>query len=179
MSIVAIKECGFDISGFLKINLNKFFNDKLLQAGRGRVITLDDTTKLIDDSYNASPLSMQNALSTLRYYDGTKLAIIGDMLELGDIAIREHFELVDHLANIDNVIVIGHLMKNLSDEMQKRGKKCEYYENVDSFLAHFDTNYHKLLTFLKKINVILVKSSNSIKLSRIIDFIDQNNGNES
>ncbi|MFQ9801411.1 MAG: glutamate ligase domain-containing protein [Clostridia bacterium] len=57
---------------------------------------------LIDDSYNASPVSMKAALDTLATLPGTgrRVAILGDMFELGDYAVLGHREVGNHAASI-------------------------------------------------------------------------------
>ncbi len=88
--------------------------------GRGRIQKLTKIY-LIDDSYNASPASMQAAL--LRLSDihqaaggtGRKIAVLGDMLELGEDSIKYHQELAPIIqqAGIDKLFASGDLMQNL------------------------------------------------------------------
>jgi UDP-N-acetylmuramoyl-tripeptide--D-alanyl-D-alanine ligase len=61
-------------------------------AHRGELLRLPGGVTLIDDSYNSSPAALQRALETVRHASGSarKVAVLGEMLELGDHAIRLH-----------------------------------------------------------------------------------------
>ena len=64
---------------------------------------------LIDSSFNANPASMKIAIDTLYGYDGERIAVLGDMLELGSYSKQLHHELGAYVAasNIDTLIAIG------------------------------------------------------------------------
>lgn len=107
-------------------------------AGRGSKETLDyghadNPVILIDESYNASPVAMQAAFKVLALIDpgrgGRRIAVLGDMLELGQSAVRHHRDLALPLkaANIDFVYTCGtmmeHLHQNLPANVGKLHKK--------------------------------------------------------
>lgn len=107
-------------------------------AGRGRreYLNLGDSgnpVTLIDESYNASPVSMQAAFKVMALIDpgrgGRRIAILGDMYELGANAASLHRDLALPLqaAGVDLVYTCGPLMKNLHDALpeQKRGAHCD------------------------------------------------------
>ncbi|MGF1649181.1 MAG: UDP-N-acetylmuramoyl-tripeptide--D-alanyl-D-alanine ligase [Hyphomicrobiaceae bacterium] len=87
--------------------------------GRGQVHSLAGCITLIDESYNANPASVAAALATLGLYDRPvrRVAVLGDMLELGEAAEQLHAGLRDAvLANgIDLVLTCGPLMRHLHD----------------------------------------------------------------
>jgi UDP-N-acetylmuramoyl-tripeptide--D-alanyl-D-alanine ligase len=94
--------------------------------GRGKREELDIGEKnnpvvLIDESYNANPAAMRAAFKVLALVDpgrgGRRIAVLGDMLELGADGARHHAELALPLkaANVDLVYTCGKLMKNLHD----------------------------------------------------------------
>lgn len=97
--------------------------------GRGQMTQLPwhgepSALLLIDDSYNASPSSMMAAFDKMRELknaspDSRTVAVLGDMLELGDLAPRMHANLVEGLkkAGIDVVHTAGKLMKNLHNKL--------------------------------------------------------------
>ncbi|MCB9978827.1 MAG: UDP-N-acetylmuramoyl-tripeptide--D-alanyl-D-alanine ligase [Rhodospirillales bacterium] len=96
--------------------------------GRGRRETIDlgdpkNPVILIDESYNASPAAMRAAFKVLALVDpgrgGRRIAVLGDMYELGPDAARLHAELALPLkaANVDLVYTCGPLMKNLHDSL--------------------------------------------------------------
>lgn len=111
---------------------------------------------LIDDSYNANPASMQAALDTLAALDGYKVAIVGDMLELGERSVSMHAQL--DFQGINEVIAIGTMMK--ARQEKKTNEKIRYFENVQAFqlwLGHQDD-------FPAANSTLLIKSSHGMGL---------------
>jgi UDP-N-acetylmuramoyl-tripeptide--D-alanyl-D-alanine ligase len=97
--------------------------------GRGRRHTIavgGGTAELIDESYNASPASMRAAFGVLAAMTppkgGRRIAVLGDMLELGDEAARLHAELAQALvdAEVTLVFAAGPMMRRLYDALPKR-----------------------------------------------------------
>jgi UDP-N-acetylmuramoyl-tripeptide--D-alanyl-D-alanine ligase len=87
-------------------------------AGRGAALPIQldgKTITLIDDAYNANPSSMTASLKALGLRSGRKIAVIGDMLELGTDGPQMHADLIEPIlsAQIDKVYLVGPLMKNL------------------------------------------------------------------
>lgn len=91
--------------------------DAELPAGRGRVLHAGGVA-LIDDSYNANPESVRQALLGAKERTGTRhFALLGDMLELGAEAPALHAELVDACAGLDGVFCVGPLARSLHDAL--------------------------------------------------------------
>jgi UDP-N-acetylmuramoyl-tripeptide--D-alanyl-D-alanine ligase len=97
--------------------------------GRGRrhpIAVAGGTAELIDESYNASPASMRAAFGVLAAMTppkgGRRIAVLGDMLELGDEAARLHAELAQPLidAGVNLVFAAGPMMRHLYDALPKR-----------------------------------------------------------
>jgi len=80
---------------------------------RMQSITLPDGRLLLDDAYNANPASMQAALDTLSALPGERLAVLGDMAELGVSSEAAHRAL--DLRGVDHVLLIGAAMQALAD----------------------------------------------------------------
>jgi UDP-N-acetylmuramoyl-tripeptide--D-alanyl-D-alanine ligase len=88
-----------------------------IMSGRGVEQTADGVT-VIDDSFNGNPASMVAALDSLKarpVHKGRRIAILGDMLELGADAPAYHQKLARHLPGIDGVYCVGPLMRHLYD----------------------------------------------------------------
>lgn len=102
-------------------------------AGRG-VAQIYAGVTLIDDSFNANPASMVAGLQSLaqKAVKGRKLAVLGDMLELGAEAPAYHRELLAHTAALDGVFAIGPLMKHLYDALPEQ-KKLGWVEDPAEF----------------------------------------------
>jgi UDP-N-acetylmuramoyl-tripeptide--D-alanyl-D-alanine ligase len=135
--------------------------------GRGARFTAGDLL-VIDESYNANPASMAAALALLGDAPpfgkgGRKLAVLGDMLEMGEGAIAHHAGLAAAVdANdVDMVFASGTLMRALWEALppQRRGA---YAENSAALLP-------QLLAAVKAGDTVLVKGSNGSKMSVIID----------
>jgi len=96
-------------------------NDVGIMTGRG-VEQLAAGITLIDDSFNGNPASMAAALDSLKarpVEKGRRIAIMGDMLELGDDAPAYHVAMTKHLAGIDGVYCVGPLMRHLYDRLPR------------------------------------------------------------
>jgi UDP-N-acetylmuramoyl-tripeptide--D-alanyl-D-alanine ligase len=90
-----------------------------IMTGRGVEQTADGVT-LIDDSFNGNPASVAAALESLKARPvtaGRRLAILGDMLELGAEAPTYHEDLAKYLPGIDGVFCVGPLMHHLYDRL--------------------------------------------------------------
>jgi UDP-N-acetylmuramoyl-tripeptide--D-alanyl-D-alanine ligase len=92
------------------------------QAGRGHRVTLDDDVTLIDDCYNANPMSMRAALEDLaataeRLGSERRVAVLGDMLELGPRERAFHAEVGEQAArlSIDLLVTVGPLAAAMAD----------------------------------------------------------------
>jgi UDP-N-acetylmuramoyl-tripeptide--D-alanyl-D-alanine ligase len=124
---------------------------------------------LIDDTYNANPESMRSSLELLGRISayGQKIAILGDMFELGDNEIKLHKKLssVIKLSKIDSVFTIGKRMKYLNEELKSSGINIKHFNSRNA-----------LKTFLNKndfINaVILVKGSRGMKMEEFVHAIE-------
>ncbi len=136
------------------------------QMSNNRMNTIK-TTKftIINDTYNANPDSVKSAIKTLGTFKNRKVAILGDMLELGENEKKYHQEIGEFCnEKIDVLITIGVLSKNMFDKFTKE----KYY---------FKTNEEaetKLKDILKQDYVILVKASHSMKLDTIVNFLKEN-----
>ncbi len=133
--------------------------------GRGGIVTLSlagGEAALIDDSYNANPVSMAAALQTLGNWPGKRrIAVLGDMLELGSGARRFHEALAWDIeqAGIDRVYCTGALMQHLHQALpgQRRGG---WFDSVEAL-------HDSLVQAMQAGDVILLKGSNSSCIHKI------------
>ncbi|MDX8392062.1 MAG: UDP-N-acetylmuramoyl-tripeptide--D-alanyl-D-alanine ligase [Mariprofundaceae bacterium] len=129
------------------------------QAVSGRMHCVDGHggCVILDDSYNANPASMAAALDTLRKMSGRRIAVLGDMAELGEDAPRLHAELDIH--GIDAVIVVGEQMQALA--LQHSG------------IEHVNNAGQALITLrdmdLGVGDVLLVKGSRCMQMEKIVN----------
>ncbi|SCA57414.1 UDP-N-acetylmuramoyl-tripeptide--D-alanyl-D-alanine ligase [Candidatus Terasakiella magnetica] len=132
--------------------------------GRGAVHNVDlsgGSIRIIDESYNANDASMRAALDVLSHQEGRRIAVLGDMLELGPDEIAIHHGLIDACENIDLVFTCGPLMKHLHDALaqNKRG-------------AHATSADHLAPLVLQAVqpgDVISIKSSRGSRTDLVLD----------
>lgn len=131
--------------------------------GRSRIT---DTGKLVvvDDCYNANPVSMKAAISLLETAVSRKVAILGDMFELGENEEKLHQDVGSFLShtNINVVICIGTLAKNIYDQVADSDKQCYYFETKDAFEK-------ELSKIILENDTVLIKASNGMKFSSLVD----------
>jgi len=123
-------------------------------------------TFIIDDCYNASPLSVHAALDTLRDLPAKRrVAVLGDMLEIGKYAPEAH-EHVGALGGkfLDILVTVGPRAKFIAAAAKTAGMKNA---NIISFDTADDAK-KSVQDFIKKGDVILVKGSHSMELDRVV-----------
>ena len=135
--------------------------------GRGARFQSGDIT-VIDESYNANPASMAAALALLGASKGRKLAVLGDMLEMGPG--DHHAALAAPIAatHTDLVFASGREMKALWDVLPKT-QRGAYAENSAGLAP-------ELLKALKPGDTVLVKGSNGSKMGVIVDALKARTG---
>lgn len=134
---------------------------------RFEVIRRDGLT-IINDAYNASPASMRVAIKTTsEIYNGKLIAVLGDMLELGDISERVHREIGAFLAEnkFDTLITLGELGRFIAAGAREAGLK-----NIYSFDTHEDAA-KKILELVRDGDTILFKASHVMHMEKIIELI--------
>jgi len=111
---------------------------------------------ILDDCYNANPASMQAALDTLVAMDGHRVAILGDMAELGPDSAQAHAGL--NLASVDQIFLIGPHMKHLAAHYPEA--RC--FKDTDAAEVFFNS-YQPAA-----VDMMLIKASRSMALERIV-----------
>ena len=142
-------------------------------AGRGKreSLLLDPATEaritLIDDAFNANPASLAAALQVLANVTpgpgGRRIAVLGDMLELGEDEVTMHRDVAGNaaLCVVDKVHCVGPRMAHLWQALpeHQRGQRCDTAEALGQ-------QAHRLI---RPNDVILVKGSKGSKVSRVVD----------
>lgn len=150
-------------------------NDEI-RSGIEQVQMIDGRTNMIhvngkiviDDCYNANPVSMKAALDVISTASGRTIAVLGDMNELGEEKKYLHYEVGIYLAakNIDVLFCTGELSKELAKAVREHSQTCEVYE--------FESKYKmigELLRFLREGDAILVKASHFMGYSDVVEAI--------
>jgi UDP-N-acetylmuramoyl-tripeptide--D-alanyl-D-alanine ligase len=135
-------------------------------AGRMRLIGGLKGTTIIDDSYNASPIAMREALGTVRLLKAKrKIAVLADMLEIGKYTFEAH-EAMGRLAakTVDILFTVGIRGKIIAETARQAGMKEER-------IFHFrtvDEAGRTLQIKLQKGDLILVKASQAVRLEKVV-----------
>lgn len=122
---------------------------------------------IVNDTYNANPASMRSALETFASIkvSGRKIAVLGDMLELGDNTEHLHREIGAFAAsmNLDTLIVSGTLARNIAEGAAESGYPTDRLHLLDDVKEVID----HLLEYLQPGDALLVKASRSMGFDRI------------
>jgi len=135
------------------------------ETGRGEISEISIGGKkitLIDESYNANPTSMTAAIKLLSLKPGRRIAVLGDMGELGKDEIAMHAAMAEPLeaADVSRVIVTGECMRALKGALPQamRGAWAKDWEfALDALKAEIEDG-----------DVVLVKGSNSAGLGKLV-----------
>lgn len=136
-------------------------------AGRNNVITIRDIT-IIDDCYNANPVSMKASIQVLGKAPGRTIAVLGDMGELGDDERALHYEIGQSLEenHIGYVFTVGSLSEEINSSLKQKNSSCmaHHYRNVEDMLSD-------ILPIIRGGDTILVKASHFMNFSTVVDAI--------
>lgn len=136
-------------------------------AGRNNVISLNGVT-IIDDCYNANPVSMKASIEILGRAAGRTIAVLGDMGELGDNERELHYGIGESLIdnNIGVVFTVGELSGEINDALQQKNSSCMsyHYDTVEQMLQD-------LLPVIRTGDTVLVKASHFMGFSKVVDAI--------
>lgn len=125
-------------------------------------IEKSERNTIIVDCYNANPSSVQLALQSLSKYAGKKMALLGDMFELGDYEAEEHQKIKDQALalGIDTIILVGNAYSSLSNE---KGNVLQFPTTEDA------------LDFLREQEqsgfTVLLKGSRGMRMERLLEFL--------
>ena len=147
---------------------------KKLSASNGRLMTIPCSEKLvlIDDSYNANPSSMRAAIDVLALKQGYKIAILGEMAELGDFSKKLHLDLAKYVSKseVDKVYLIGPFAGEMAELVGKKAKvsatKDEVFNSLVSEERIFELDENMLVA-----TSVLIKGSRSTAMDELVDMI--------
>ncbi len=127
---------------------------------------------VLDDAYNANADSMLAALETLREMPtrARRVAVLGDMAELGNEAAAAHSEVGEKAASlkIDQLFAVGRLASGIAEAARKKGLK-----NVTEFTDVEDAAT-QIKEFVRDGDLVLVKASRAMKMERIVEQLIRN-----
>jgi UDP-N-acetylmuramoyl-tripeptide--D-alanyl-D-alanine ligase len=125
---------------------------------------------LLDDTYNAAPPSVIAALNLLEDLEGRKIAILGDMLELGEYEERGHRMVGVRTAQVaDELVAVGERARWIADEARQSGMPDEdvhELEDADQVTAYLKDR-------IGEGDVVLVKGSRGMQLDRVVAALEE------
>ena len=159
-SLVIVKEFNLDLNGIKKV-----FQNFEPTEGRGRMHLISRYNKkftLVDESYNANPLSVKSAINSfnlIKKEKSKKYLILGDMLELGHKSEKYHKDLskVINNSNIDKVFIKGEktLFTYRNLHKSKQGNILQNKDDIDLILSNI----------IKNNDYLMIKGSNATGLN--------------
>ena len=138
-------------------------------SGRSNIIELTDCV-LIDDCYNANPVSMKAAIDLLQWANGRKIAVLGDMFELGEKEKELHYQIGAYAADkVDILICIGTLSRQMYEGAQDHKK--EKTEII--YMEEKEKLYHYLTTIKKPQDTFLIRASHGMGFSVVVSQLEK------
>lgn len=137
--------------------------------GRMRILEGMNYSKIVDDTYNASPMATEHGLATLASLDRShKIAVLGDMLELGKHSRDEHLKIGKAAAkSCHKLITVGIRARAIAEGALDGGM-------LDDNILQCDTAIdagHELVKILKEGDVVYIKGSQSMRMERAVKMI--------
>lgn len=180
LQVIGTKDLVYNALLAYKVSKMLGVEDELIKDGintlsnarhRLEVIPLKNNIILIDDCYNASFESASSALKFLSMANKRKIAVLGDILELGKMSKKIHEMLAEEVVNnkVDVLITIGKNSRHISKKARHLGmkrKNIKHFKNEE-----LSRNYIKKI--LKEEDTILIKASNGINLINLVEFLKE------
>lgn len=139
------------------------------EKGRQVVHHTVDSVTVVDDAYNANPDSMRASLMTFAAMQvpGQRIAVLGDMLELGEYALSSHENMgaIAAASNLDMLVCVGDLARSIATAAHAHGMP----EDSIVSCATADEALNAIKPLLKPGDAVLVKASHSIGLERVVE----------
>jgi UDP-N-acetylmuramoyl-tripeptide--D-alanyl-D-alanine ligase len=129
---------------------------------RGRILAGPSGSTIIDDSYNASPASMLAQLELLSELPGRRIALLGDMLELGAAEREGHRRVGERAASAcDLLLTVGERARDISAAIGSNGSKARHLNSTEEALG-------VLKSELREGDYLLIKASRAIAFEEVV-----------
>ena len=142
-------------------------------SGRGRLVRLSNAT-LIDDCYNANPVSMKAAIDLLMMADNRTVAILGDMFELGEDSDKMHGEVGAYAAKsgVNEMIFVGENALHMYEAAAREttSQKLSYYADRAEFIKALPK-----MSKLKENCTVLLKASHGMHFEEALSILEKEN----
>ncbi len=156
--------------GMNLVDIAKALEDFSSLPGRMKLIEGIKNTLIIDDTYNSSPVSAVAALEVMgKIKTSRKIAVMGDMLELGEETEKGHRKVAEKFLEIggDIFLAVGSRMKFAVAELERRG-----FEKEKIYFFHNSLEAgKKLQQILRENDLVLIKGSQSTRMEKVVEEI--------
>ena len=165
--------CVGDLLGLKPEEMAEGIKNVKAVGGRSNLISLKNRT-ILDDCYNANPVSMKAAIDLLKQADTRKVAILGDMFELGEGQDVMHAEIGTYAVErgIDVLVCVGELSQNMYDAAIKAQQDFNSDIKV-YYLKDTQEVIDKIEEYLEKDDAILVKASHGMGFAKVVEALQK------
>jgi len=152
------------------VQVSEALSQVVFPPGRLRLLLGVKGSLILDDTYNSSPAALAAALQTLNEIDtpGRKIAVIGDMLELGNKTIEAHKDAGRLAAGIvDLLVIVGVRVKFVAEGAKEKkfsARQIKHFNTAKAAGEYLDR-------LLKEGDVVLLKGSQLMRLERAVEMI--------
>ncbi len=144
-------------------------DDIALSGMRMELFTTADEVTILNDAYNANPASMKAALETLEAIEarGKKIAVLGDMMELGSVADAAHFQVGEMVAKmgLDLLVAVGAKSAKIADGAMVGGMAGDRVKRC----ANGEEAARLVRKMVSRDDVLLVKASRAMRLETVVE----------
>ncbi len=156
--------------GINLVSATQWISEYKTPVGRLKILEGINSTVILDDTYNSSPTALCSALESLGNIktEGRKIAVLGDMMELGRHGAEEHIKAGEHASKVSDLLfVVGPRAKGIASGANKnKMNKSKIHWFADS------TEAGKYLSgIIQEGDVVLLKGSQSIRMERAVEQI--------
>ena len=143
----------------------------LRESPRIRLVRLESGATLLDDTYNANPASMEAALDLLGELPGRRIALLGDMRELGPLSSSSHQRIGRRAAEVvDALFTVGELAHEMSEAARAAGlERTQHLDSVELAIEVLRATLHEG-------DAVLVKGSRALALERVVAGLEHPEG---
>lgn len=163
--------CVAEVLGLTPVQIQAGLEHVAAIGGRNNLISTKKLT-LIDDCYNANPVSMKAGIDLLCMADTKKIAILGDMFELGENSDRMHAGVGEYAVekNIDGLICVGENSRHMYEAASAKNTGCKvcYFKTREELLSALRETREE---FLPEGSAVLIKASHGMHFEEVVELL--------
>ncbi len=163
--------CVAELLGLTTAQIREGIKKITAVGGRNHLIRTENYT-VIDDCYNANPVSMKAGIDLLCMADTVKAAILGDMFELGENSDAMHAEVGAYAAEkgIDRIVCVGENSRHMYEAARDAAKKSTvvYFKTREELLSTLQTDRNAVL---RSGCTVLIKASHGMQFAEVVELL--------